>query len=420
MPRRKTSRIYWRRQGGERRAYGDFRDFQDVLRADEPARQALIPPDGTRATTDPDLAAELATARVKELEERRRSKVLLGVERLGALQEFADHHLRCKAREGSVTKRWLAESQHRLERAVEFFGADRVLASIKPQEVRDFAAWLSTLKSGRGGTLSGGTVRHHLNDLSNLFRRGAEDRSVPTGWNPVAALTVKPTAARAEERWLEVHEAALFLEAARLYKPKRRDLAQPYVYGIVATFLLTGGRQSEVFGLLAEDVSFDRGTITFRPHPHRRLKTRTSHRVVPLFPQLRTVLQEHIFGAGRVSGLLFPSPAGTGMVTDLRKALDAVAELAGFAEGEIRTKMFRHTYCAAALQLVDRGAPVSPWTVAKWMGHGGQNLVDRVYGHLGDVRHRSEVVEFRVEQHMEKLRERLERLGERLQKLTKA
>ena len=71
--------------------------------------------------------------------------------------------------------------------------------------------------------------------------------------------------------------------------------------------------------------------------------------------------------------------------------------------GEIRTKRFRHTYCAAALQLLDRGAPVSPWTVAKWMGHGGRSLVDRIYGHLGDLRHRSEVVEFRVEQDSEAL-----------------
>ena len=35
----------------------------------------------------------------------------------------------------------------------------------------------------------------------------------------------------------------------------------------------------------------------------------------------------------------------------------------------------------------------------------------RVYAHLGDVRHRSEVVEFRVEQHLERLGDRLQRLG---------
>jgi hypothetical protein len=34
-------------------------------------------------------------------------------------------------------------------------------------------------------------------------------------------------------------------------------------------------------------------------------------------------------------------------------------------------------------------------------------MVERVYGKLGQVRHRAEVVEYRVEQHREKLRERL-------------
>ncbi len=69
--------------------------------------------------------------------------------------------------------------------------------------------------------------------------------------------------------------------------------------------------------------------------------------------------------------------------------------------------MFRHTYCAARLQTLDHGAPVSPFTVAKEMGHGGDSLVKRIYGHLGEVRRRSEVVEYRVENHREVLGQRL-------------
>ena len=36
--------------------------------------------------------------------------------------------------------------------------------------------------------------------------------------------------------------------------------------------------------------------------------------------------------------------------------------------------------------------------------------MNRVYGHLGDVRHRSEVLEYRVEQHEEALGDRLQRV----------
>ena len=75
--------------------------------------------------------------------------------------------------------------------------------------------------------------------------------------------------------------------------------------------------------------------------------------------------------------------------------------------GEIRTKMLRHTFTAARLQCLDHGAPVSPYTVAKELGHGGEAKVRRVYGHLGEVRHRSELLEYRVEDFAERLGERV-------------
>ena len=95
------------------------------------------------------------------------------------------------------------------------------------------------------------------------------------------------------------------------------------------------------------------------------------------------------------------------LITDCRKALDAVAGRCGWEKGEIRSKMFRHTYCSARLQTLDGGAPVSPFTVAKELGHGGTSMVERVYSHLGQVRHRSEVVEYRLEHHREALGDRL-------------
>ncbi len=53
---------------------------------------------------------------------------------------------------------------------------------------------------------------------------------------------------------------------------------------------------------------------------------------------------------------------------------------------------------------------MSTYTVGREMGHGGEAMVRRVYGHLGQVRHRSEAVEYRIEQHAAKLGGRLEAL----------
>ncbi len=62
------------------------------------------------------------------------------------------------------------------------------------------------------------------------------------------------------------------------------------------------------------------------------------------------------------------------------------------------------TSCGRTL---DQGAALSPFTVAREMGHGGTRLVHQVYGYSGTVRHRAKVVEYRVAQHRAKLGDRL-------------
>jgi integrase len=74
---------------------------------------------------------------------------------------------------------------------------------------------------------------------------------------------------------------------------------------------------------------------------------------------------------------------------------------AGWKAGEIRTRVFRVTYATARLQTLDRGAPVSPWTVEKELGHGSRDMLEEVYGRVASVHHRSEAVEFLVEQHFD-------------------
>jgi hypothetical protein len=51
--------------------------------------------------------------------------------------------------------------------------------------------------------------------------------------------------------------------------------------------------------------------------------------------------------------------------------------------------------------LFDRGAQVSIYTVARELGHGSHEMVKRIYAHLGDVRHRAQIVEYRVEQYLD-------------------
>ena len=288
-------------------------------------------------------------------------------------------------------------------------------------------AWADEL--AKGGRRKPGTVRHYLNALSGLYGRAQEGLYVGPNYNPVAALQEKPTGWRkGEAAFLEVHDAALLLEAARILGERHRGSnTTPGLRPIIATFLLTGGRASEVLGLDVEDLSLDRGLIHFRPNEHRGLKTRTSIRSVPLWPQLREILQGWMRDRRPplTDGLLFPAAAG-GIAHDLRKSLDEMASLCGMEPGEVRTRRFRHTYCSARLQTVQRilkpgGDPTDPaawefievskFQVQKEMGHGGAQLVDRIYGHAARNPYRSAVVEYRVEQHRETLGERLTALA---------
>jgi hypothetical protein len=66
-----------------------------------------------------------------------------------------------------------------------------------------------------------------------------------------------------------------------------------------------------------------------------------------------------------------------------------------------------HPRSTTRLQTLDHGAPVSLYLVSRELGHGSEEMVKRVYAHLGTIRHRSEVVEFRIEQHLEALKDRL-------------
>ena len=417
MPKRVIAR---KRQNGVKRFYADFRDF-----APQGGTYEALKVSGERyATTDEDIAIELAARRLRELEDKRRRKVLLGVERVEGLKAFTAEHLLQKARAGKVTARWLEQTQKQLESAIDFFGADCDVASITTAGVRAYWEHLRVTSNGRGGTLSNGSQRHYLNSLSGLFRRAASEGLVLPGYNPVAALLDKPTGDAEEAKWLTAEEAALLLESARTCMPGPNFHAGP-IYPLLATFLLTGGRTSEVLGLEVDDISFQRKTITFRPNEWRRLKTKTSHRSVKLWPQLEAILRAYLLEQERAGGLgrlLFPSPLSgpERLIKDFRKTLDAVAMRAGWQAGEVRSKAFRHTFTSQRLQTFswvktgedDEGPvlsaiPITRFQVGKELGHGGTAMVDRVYAHLGEEQHRSEFVEYRIEHHKKALGDRL-------------
>ena len=130
MRRKRESRVYWRDQGGERRAYADFRDFSDV----GGRREALAPPGGGAATTNPREAELIMARRLEELRGLRQGSPVEQQEPM-PLAKLVRQHLIMVKEAGNVTDGWIEATEVFLRRAVEFFGPDRQVTSIRAKHV---------------------------------------------------------------------------------------------------------------------------------------------------------------------------------------------------------------------------------------------------------------------------------------------
>jgi len=400
MPSKRTSRIYWRHG----RAWADFRDYAFVGGGREP----LVPDGAKYATPKADVAARLVAERLNELQALRLNQELSGECFQPSLGWFAQHHLDLKADEGTSAGH-LDNVRVYLKVAVDYFGAERDLRSIRPRDVR---TWLDSLRKrqGRSGKpISNATRRKYLNALSDLYARAVSDEF--TDKNPARDLysQSKPKPERRKARYWEPDEVAALLEAARTmrYEPtvgkgrggvgEVRADAYPWIYPLLATAALTGARKSELFGLEVDDISFRYGFVFVRPNEWRDLKTLGSDRRIPLWPQLEKILLDYIAQReteGGIGALLFPSHrhAEERILDNIDRQLDKLGERAGIAKPRLHA--FRHSYTAARLQTLEHGAPVSIWQVASELGHQSTAMIEKRYGHLATVRDRKAVVEF--------------------------
>lgn len=378
MGKRKSSRLYWRDGRGW---YADLREFADV----GGKREAMKAKGSRRATEDTDQANQLLTARLNELTDLRKNWGQPKPEPGDVLLvEYARHHLDMKHAEGDRPAT-VDRNERAIRTVVGYWGPDTRLSDITPNKVTSYIAL-------RGQTVATQTLLHELHAMSNLFRRAVtESRAL---FNPFDRdhLFKKPEVRRAEAVWLELGEADRLIRAAFEQDGKSHSRAFSHLGPIVATTLLTGGRWGEVSGLEVSDIDFEAKTIRFRPNRWRELKSRHAKRRVRMWPQLENILLAYVDARPDLDALLFPAEGG-GRLTDLRAGLNNALEASGITK-RVTWHTLRHTYAAARLQTTDAGAPISPYTVMKELGHGSLTLIEETYGHLMNTRHRSPVVEY--------------------------
>lgn len=128
---------------------------------------------------------------------------------------------------------------------------------------------------------------------------------------------------------------------------------------IIKFLLYTGVRRGEAFNLTYNDVDFDANTIHIRG-----TKTETSDRFIPIFPDVRPLLDDN----GK--GLLFDIPRHKEGITRYFKSILQNHKLHDL----------RHTFATRAIQ---RGVPMR--IVQAWLGHSDFTTTANIYSHVVDT-----------------------------------
>lgn len=408
MPPRRRQRIYWKRG----RAYGDFRDFGRW----GGRLEALKGFGSQTATTSSDEALRLCAIRLEELIAARSAHPEGDLEAKDQITGFAEHHLERLAkrvkRGRTLTKKVLDEHKAHLAHAGTFL-VSRGRQRLCEITVADIRAWLEVLEirhpeplrqrhGGRSGRPAESTRQKYLASLNGMLRRAWREGHIRE--NPVDRLDPdeRPSPGPSSTPFLEVTDAALLLELARR-RARSRSSTQNYVR--IALHLLTGGRGSEVEGLEKADLDFLDGYVWFRPNASRRNvnKSLGTARRVPMWPQLRAMLTEYLASPHVPNGpRLLDGRSCRGWMNHLARDL-------GWPSDLVRLRVFRVTYASARVQTLDRGAPVSIWTVQQEMGHGSLAMLKDVYVRVGTIRRRGEDVAYLWEDFAVELYARLER-----------
>jgi hypothetical protein len=157
------------------------------------------------------------------------------VDPLEWLAPYVAYHIHCKMNvvgRKRASDEWIAQLEKWLTEATCFF-ADQSLHRLDEIKTGQVQAWYNHLVGDSTRALGPSTLRKMLNALNALFDRALREERVSK--NPVANLSDKPTDPPSATDFLEAPEAALLLEACRIYRPPVNAGATEFLYELVAT-----------------------------------------------------------------------------------------------------------------------------------------------------------------------------------------
>ena len=393
-----------KRNGGTTvRWYGDFRSLGGGQKALSPRLVGETGPQ--RGVETRREAQRIAAQYARMLREGGRGIGATAVRTIATFKQYADRHVaalrnRPKRSGRARSDSYIRDTESQLKYAADFFGPDRPLASISHAEVADYLDHLHRRD------ITPRTVEAYLRSLDQMLRRALAEQIVAA--NPVDAIRTEIPAGRTTRtrEALESKQARALLEATVEYDAETGH----YMHGLTSLLLHAGLRWNEARALRVGDVQFAapgagpearggtphaEGVIVVAPNRWRDLKTEGSERSVPLWPDLSVALAP-LVAERHPEAPLFPSPRTPGQpVHSVRRAWSSVRDKAELPSW-VDFHTCRHTYASARIQTAEGGQPVSPFTVARELGHRSTMMVEQRYGHLlRDRSVRRDVVSYR-------------------------
>lgn len=254
------------------------------------------------------------------------------------------------------------ERNRQVDDLIAYLKEDRDVEKVSRFEARAYMERLT--KQG----YAPGSVNKQLRALQAMFTLAYRELESERA-NPWSSLKAKDDEAEGDKRNpFTLAQAVLVLRKLDTCNDQLRRI------GIVTAF--TGARLNEVAGLDATELR--EGTIYIQPNAHRKLKTKTSKRAVPLVgPAL-----EAMKGLPK-QGPLFPTYAGK---SDIASAalMKMLRDRAKLADGKLTWHSWRHL-----IKDLMRNAKVAPDTQDRLLGHSGQGISFN-YGSGPDLPHMRE------------------------------
>jgi len=250
------------------------------------------------------------------------------------------------------------------------------MTAISSAEINKFKAGLLSRH------LSNQSVRNILHLLSRFFNDALSDNFIK--YSPMQGVKKPRVSKEKKGRALALEEINCLLEAL-----------DADTYLMVLTALLTGVRESELFGLFWEDFDWDHDVVRVRRQLFWRFgryqerkegspgyifvkpKSHYAFREIDISPILKKELLMRYLG-GPKRGLVFRTSKGTPFVPNniYKRKFRPALQMAGI-KGNVRFHDLRHTFGALKIEQGE-----NPYYIQRQMGHSSIQVTFDVYGHL--------------------------------------